>query len=117
MATIETLVKEYSKIPGDIYIRHSPSGVIFRPFFIVEETDTAYGISSNGSTSHDADSTGWILYNEKKKIKLYKWAFDHNATWKDTSLYYQDEHSVRKDVRATNHVVRLDYTMIEVDDE
>ena len=57
----------------------------------------------------------------KRKIKLYKWAVLISETWCDDNEYYKNEEQLKKEYNSTGQTIkdckRLDYTMIEVDDE
>lgn len=53
-----------------------------------------------------------------KKIKLYKWAIkDAYKNWYETERFFKNEHHLISVFDYITTVKRLDYTMIEVDEE
>lgn len=116
MSTIDELVAKYSKVPGDIKIKSSDwQESYFVPFF--KDHTAWHGLNQNGfhfQWTTDCDFF-WELYTElRKKKKLYQWAYrELDGDWYSPCTFYAE---VPKAWYAQK-VQRLDYTMIEVDDE
>lgn len=63
-----------------------------------------------------------LIERPKQKVKLYQFAHKgDDGRWRQTVVYYfKDEESLRKEIfpKDSNvELIRLDHTMIEVDDE
>lgn len=121
MATINELVAEYSRIPGDIKITVSNyrSDFYFIPFYNVG--DIWYGINDMGGSIYWDSEISWKLYTEpRKKIKLYKWLVRNTLQhyYQETETYGKNQEEVQKYLHGDHWLViaRLDSTMIEVDE-
>jgi len=127
--SIDELVAKYSKIPGDIRISsktYTHPGAWFTPYFKAENGDW-HGVSQeNIHLIYGSDMSDCQIYKKpKKKIRLYQWAYKtKDRSWDSTSYFYPTlekatkfaEDMVDCDEKITK-MIRLDHTMIEVEEE
>lgn len=68
----------------------------------------------------DLTDNVWSIYEEPKpKVKLYQFAYKYNKKWERSSIFYKDEDDFKKSNPnlSKSGFMRLDNSMIEVDDE
>lgn len=106
-------------IDQQIYIIHGITILAAREKYIIEtETGEVETFDSGlGKTPID-----WQLYQEpKKKKKLYLWAYkSNNGKYYSTTEFHENEADVPKTSSCCvydNKFIRLDHTMIEVEEE
>jgi hypothetical protein len=85
-------------------------GITKKKEFICEDKDGSLSIGWGGK----AEAT--LHTPPKPKVKLYKYAFRRISIWIESGQYYKDDADFLSAVSA-KAFLRLDKTMIEVDDE
>lgn len=120
MTTIDRLVKEFSKAPGDIKIKDAnwDNHLYFIPYFKDSEGDW-FGLNSENEfeTWVTDDDVDWRVYvGPKKKKKLYQWAIKNQGEghWFTTRDFYEELPDM---IRGNRTCVRVEGSMIEVDEE
>ncbi len=95
------------------------------------KTDTFYGgvvivslidgsAKDLNGTSYPLSTNSWYIYEEPKpKVKLYQFAYKYCGDWERSSGFYKDEDDFKKNNPnlSKSGLMRLDNSMIEVDDE
>lgn len=71
-------------------------------------------------TYDDILANDWEIQKQKQKIKLYKWAYfdEEERIWREVLIYYENIVTANRALfgGASRHMIRLDYSMIEVEE-
>ena len=122
MATITQLME--GKVPGSVKVRKEGvlwgAGAYFVPYFC-SNSGTWFGLRQDGyqSDSDDAPTDGWELYTEpkpKRMVPTYLWAVRDLHGVHQTDYYYSTASDLRKSHPSMTWYLRLDSTMIEVEE-
>lgn len=124
MPTISELVKQHSKVPGDIrvYDKEHPVDGWFRPYYLSDDTGDWRGISSvSGDDIYD-NYRDYELYTEPKpKVKRWLWArneqiIEDQSRWITHQRFMTEEESKEFFIGEQRPLVRLEWSMQEFEE-
>ena len=128
MSTLKELINTHSKVPGDIKVRcrDCPVNSYFVPYFVDAASEHCHGLNHDGEPDsfHAVYTDAWELYTKPKaKVKLYQYAYrsSYDGKWLTCLNYFKNDQAFFTEysggAKSCPRFLRLDYTMIEVDDE
>lgn len=108
------------KCPPYTYVRRNswPEGEYFAPIFVTKK-DECWGITNEGyGVIYDLDGyDDFVAYKKPKgKVKMWKWACKSNSgNWMDSQHFYSEKPVFGTEF-AKNTWVKVEGSMIEVDE-
>ena len=121
MATLKEMIDKHG-FGVKFKVSNWPPDCWFAPA-VIDEGEDVHGITDCfGCSSRDLASAGWELYKEpKKKVKMYKFAYREGGSYCDTHRFYRDREQLvssgRYSTSQLSTAIRLDHTMIEVEED
>jgi hypothetical protein len=117
MKTINELIDQCPDwLPGSLKIVNKYD-TIFIPYY-KNAGGTWFGKDKFNNSDWWGDKNIWKVWT-KPKVKLYQFAYKHTKSkdWHIWNKFYRSEQDIKDSFNGSFNYKRLDYTMIEVDDE